>query len=136
MDALLRLLLPHARREIATFATVTPLGASMGPDGEVATLSGAAGGAEVTPSDILRSIYAELRLGADAGGLLASGVVSDVTLTDGAWPDGLRVELEHRDAAPITFVLPYRRSDDGPVWGDPVTMAGVRRTWDQPAGAT
>ena len=136
MDALLRLLLPHGRRSISTFGTVTPLGASMGPDGEVVTVSGAAPEDEATPDDVLRSIYAELRLVAEASELLAIGVVSDVTLNEGAWPDGLRVELEHRDADPITVVLPYGRSDEGPEWKDPVTMTGVRRTWDQPAGAT
>jgi hypothetical protein len=131
MDAILRLLLPHGRQSIAAFGTVTPFGASMGPDGEVTTVAGA-GGDAATPIDILLSIYAALRLGADAGALLASGVVSDVTLPEGVWPDGLRVELEHRDADPIIFVLPYGRSDEGPTWGDPFTMPGVRRTWDQP----
>jgi hypothetical protein len=132
MDALLRLLLPHGRQSIAAFGTVTPLGASMGSDGEVTTVEGAAG--DGTPGDIIRSIYATLRQGADAGALLASGVVSHVTLAEGAWAQGLRVELEHRDADPIMFVLPYGRSDDGATWGDPFTMPGVRRTWDQSGG--
>ncbi len=136
MDALLRLLLPHGRQSISTFGTVTPLGASMGPDGEVVTVSGPAREDEATPNDVLRSIYAELRRSAETAEVLAVGVVSDVTLNEGPWPDGLRVELEHREADPITVVLPYGRSDEGPKWKDPVTMTGVRRTWDQPAGAT
>jgi hypothetical protein len=133
MDALLRLLVPHGRRSIATFGTVTPLGASMRPDGEVATVAGAD---DVSPGVVLESVYAELRSAADAGELLACAVVSDVTFEGVEWPDGLRIELEHRDADPITFVLRYRTSDDGPVWSDPVTMPGTRRTWDHPVGET
>ena len=134
MDALLRLLVPHGRRSVAAFGTVTPLGASMGSDGEVRTVAGPE--ADVAPGVVLASVYAELRSAADAGDVLASGVISDVTFADAEWPDGLRVELEHRDAEPITFVLPYRASETGTVWSDAVTIPGTRRTWDQPGRET
>jgi hypothetical protein len=135
MDALLRLLVPHGRGSIAAFGTVTPLGASMGSDGEVRTVATPEGDA-APPSVVLESVYAELRSAADAGDLLATGVLSDVTFADADWPDGLRVELEHRDAEPITFVLPYRASEAGTVWSDAVTIPATRRTWDQPGRET
>lgn len=124
MEALLRFLLPAAQREIDRSGGFLPFGASMAPDGEVKVLDAGGGASEQEQLDALRD-DARLR----AGGLLAVGICADVNVTRGAFPEAIRVELEHRDAGPVTWLLPYRNTDDELTWGDRVSMPGERRTW-------
>lgn len=125
MEALLRFLLPAARREVDRAGGFLPFGASMAPDGEVELLG--AGGEGGTEEEQLADLRAAAR--ARAGQLLAVGVCSDVTVARGAFPEAIRVELEHRDAEPVTWLQPYRNTDDELTWGDRISLPGERRTW-------
>ena len=106
MDALMRLLLAYARAAVATDDGFAPFGASMAPDGELETSS-------AEELDVLRE---ELRGRADRGELLAVGVCTDVVV-DVPASRAIRVELEHRDAEPLTCVLPFRRARNAPRGG-------------------
>jgi hypothetical protein len=124
MDALLRFLVPFAQRQIDEHGGFRPFGASMAPDGELEAL---VGDDAVDVDQELDGVRALARERAD--GLLAVGICSDVGLDDGAYPGGIRVELEHRDADPITCILPYRNTDEELAWGEIVALPGERRTW-------
>jgi len=125
MEALLRFLLPSAQQAIDRAGGFLPFGASMASDGEVQVLDPGVGGSEQEQLDSLRE---DARV--HAGSLLAVGICTDVTVTRGAFPEAIRVELEHRDAGPVTWLLPYRNTDDELTWGDQVPMPGEPRTWN------
>jgi len=113
MEALLRFLLPAARREVDEAGGFLPFGASMSPDGQVELL-GPPDDRETAEQqlDDLRTLARERR-----GHLLAVGVCSDVTVTRGPFPEAIRVELEHRDAEPVTWLQPYLNTDEELSWG-------------------
>lgn len=126
MEALLRFLLPAARREVDMAGGFLPFGASMAPDGQVELLGPLEGGdAAERQLDDLRALARER-----ADHLLAIGVCSDVAVTRGSFPEAIRVEIEHRDAGPITWLQPYRNTDEELAWGETVSLPGERRTWD------
>ena len=122
----MRFLLPAARREVDLSGGFLPFGATMTPHGQVEMLSADPEGSEQAQLDDLRE---EARARAGQGELLAVGVCSDVTVTDNAFPNAIRIELEHRDAEPVTWVAPYRITDDELGWGEPASVPGERRTW-------
>ena len=137
MNALLGVLLPFARDAIAEHGTFFPIGATMSPDGELQAAGGDAGGTEPTADALLDSIRDGFRSRADQGKLIATGVATDVTIPQGEFPLGIRIELEHRDEDPITCVVPYREMDGGAFeYGDIVAFEGQRLTWDEPAGGS
>lgn len=126
MEALLRFLLPAARREVDEAGGFLPFGATMAPDGQVELLGPAdAGDAPQEQLDTLRALARERR-----DHLLAVGVCADVTVAVGAFPEAIRVELEHVDADPITWLQPYRNTDEELSWGERTSGPGERRTWD------
>ena len=126
MDALLRFLLPAARREIDEAGGFLPFGASMAVDGQVELLGPADGEDPIDEQlDTLRALARERR-----DHLVALGVCSDVTLSRGDFPEAIRVELEHRDGEPVTWLQPYRNTDEELAWGERVSGPGERRTWD------
>ena len=125
MDALLRFLLPAARREVDESGGFLPFGATMAPDGEVELLGPA--DAEDSPQEQLDTLRALARERRDH--LLAAGICSDVSVPRGSFPEAIRVELEHRDGEPITWLQPYRNTDDELAWGEQVSLPGARRTW-------
>jgi hypothetical protein len=133
MDALLRFLVPSAQRWLDEAGAFRPFGASMAPDGQLQALTPSEE-QEATAQDQLDLMRAEVRLGAERGSLLAIGICSDVTLPEGDFPEAIRIELEHRDAAPITCVVPYRPAGGGGYeYGSLVTAEGERRTWTRPS---
>jgi hypothetical protein len=130
MNALMRVLLPFARASIQQYGGFSPFGASMAPDGELDTATGPGHqNGEIEPEAVLDAIRAALKRRADGGELVATGVCSEVTIEDGDFPLGIRVEMEHRDDEPVTCVVPYRRSADGFEYGNVFAYVGERRTW-------
>lgn len=126
MDALLRFLLPAARREIDEAGGFLPFGASMAVDGQVELLGPADGDDPIDVQlETLRALARERR-----EHLVALGVCSDVTVTSGGFPEAIRVELEHRDTDPVTWLQPYRNTDEELTWGERQSLPGERRTWD------
>jgi hypothetical protein len=133
MNALLGILLPFARDAIAEHGTFFPIGATMSPDGELQAAGGDARGADPTADALLDSIRGGFRSRADLGELIATGVATDVTIPQGEFPLGIRIELEHRDGDPITCVVPYRETTAGAFeYGDIVAFEGNRLTWHKP----
>jgi hypothetical protein len=130
MNALMRVLLPFARDSIQRYGGFYPFGASMAPDGELDTATGpGTRDGEAEPEDVLESIRASLKRRADDGDLVAVGICSEVTIDDGEFPLGIRVEMEHRDDEPVTCVVPYRQSGESFEYGDVFAYVGERRTW-------
>jgi hypothetical protein len=124
MEVLLRFLLPTAKRQLDEQGGFHPFGASMAPDGELTMLVGTAG----TGDAQLAALRADAHAGASR--LLAVGICADVTLEGReAFPEAIRIELEHRDAPPSTVVVAYRNTDDELTFADPVRLEGERRTW-------
>ena len=129
LRALLMVLLPFARDRITEDGDFYPFGATMLPDGELQTAATWQGDVEPTVEDVLDAVRADLRARAGEGELLATGVVAGVTIDDGGYALGIRVELEHRDADPVTWVIPYRSDDDRYEEGEPFTVAATRHIW-------
>jgi len=130
MNALLALLVPFARDTIGEHGEFFPFGATMLPDGELQTAATWEGTETPAADAVLDTLRSGLRSRADRGELLAIGVVAGVTLEEGEYPLGIRVELEHRDGDPITCVVPYRETDEGYEYGAVFAFDGQRRTWD------
>jgi hypothetical protein len=130
MDALLRFLVPFAQRQIDRAGGFPPFGASMAPDGELKAITVDEGDAQ-QQLDRMRD---DARADAADGILLAVGICCDVNVTTGGFTEAIRVELEHRDAEPVTCVLPYRNTDDELTFGEILAIPGDRRTW--PAAST
>ena len=126
MDALLRFLVPFAQRQVDLYGGFPPFGASMAPDGELEVLTPEEG---TTVEQQLEEVREHARERAGDGALLAIGVCSEVDLPPGEFEEGIRVELEHRDADPITCVLPFRSTDDELTYGEIVALPGHRHTW-------
>jgi hypothetical protein len=129
MRALLAVLLPFARESIAEHGDFFPFGAAMLPDGELQTAPTWEGDDAPTAEDVLDVVRTGLRARADRGELLATGVVAGVSIDAGAFPLGIRIELEHRDGDAVTWVIPYRSDDERYDEGEPFTVDGVRSTW-------
>jgi len=133
MNALLKVLLPFARDSVGDHGGFFPFGASLAPDGQLeaaAAYEADEGDDEPTPDDVLATIRDGLRERAGRDELIATGVCSGVTIEEGEFPLGIRVELEHRDGEPITCVVPYRIDGDGYGWGAPFSFPGEHRIWD------
>jgi hypothetical protein len=129
MRALLSVLLPFARDAITERGDVYPFGATMLPDGELQAAETWHGDGVPTAEEVLSAVRAGLRARADRGELLATGVVAGVTLEGGDHDLGIRVELEHRDADPVTWVVPYRSDAERYDEGTPFTVSSERHTW-------
>ena len=125
MDALMRLLVPAARREIDRSGGFLPFGVSMALDGEVEMLSADPSGSELEQLEDLRALA---RARAGQGELLAVGVCSDVNVA-GRTLQAIRIELEHRDADPVTWMVPYLNTVEELGWGEPVPAPGERLIW-------
>jgi hypothetical protein len=132
MNALLRVLLPFARDAIGEHGGFFPVGISMAPDGEVEVVDLPTIEPATSADAVLAEIRSGLRARAERREVLAVGVASGVRLhtpEDEAFPLGIRVELEHRDADPITCVIPYRETEVGYEYGEAIAFVGERRTW-------
>jgi hypothetical protein len=131
MNALMRVLLPFARDSIQRYGGFYPFGASMAADGELDTATGPGNrDGEAEPETVLEAIRTTLKVRADRGEVIATGICSEVTIDDGDFPLGIRVEMEHRDDEPVTCVVPYRRSGEGFEYGDVFAYVGERRTFE------
>ena len=129
MRALLGVLLPFARDAIAEHGDVFPFGATMLPDGEMQAAATWQGEGTPASEDVLLAIRTGLRDRAARGELLATGVAAGVTIGGGTHDLGIRVELEHRDAEPVTWIVPYRSDEERYEEGTPFTVEGERHTW-------
>ncbi|MBI3648604.1 MAG: hypothetical protein HY240_07650 [Actinobacteria bacterium] len=131
MDVLLSFLLPFAQQSLDRYGGFYPFAASMAPDGELQAIGGYEGDGEPTPSEMLGLIQHGLHERAKEGALLVTAVCVDVTLPgEGEFRLGIRVDLEHRDSEPITYVVPYRSTEDGFEYGEMLSYAGEPHTFE------
>ena len=97
----------HAQGTFVPFAlTLGPTGQSMG---EVRPDLGPRRGRQ-TADQVVAQVREQLEERAAAGEVRCSVLLSDVRLLkrdDGGVPDAVRLELEHRDAEPLTLAVPY-----------------------------
>ena len=96
----------------------------MATDGELSTSQ-----AEGDPAAAVEEIRAGFRERAQTGELLAAGTCTAVTLDDDAWPNGVSIQLEHRDGEPFTLIHPYRSEGDDVEWGEAFRVPGERHVW-------
>jgi hypothetical protein len=130
LRALLAVLLPFARDAIGEHGDVYPFGGTMLPDGELQAAETWGGDGVPIAQDVLDAVRAGLRERAARGELLATGVVAGVAIEGDATYDlAIRVELEHRDAEPVTWIVPYRSDDERYEEGTPFTVESERHTW-------
>jgi hypothetical protein len=104
----------------------------MAPDGELKMIAGdAAPSADgtVEATKLIGAMRDGLRPQALRDELLATAICSDVGLDHQGYTDGIRVEMEHRDADPLTCVVPYRRAGEAIEFAEMIGMPGERLTW-------
>ena len=99
------------------------------PDGEMQAAETWHGDGTPASEQVLLAVRDGLRERATRGELLATGVVAGVTIEGGSYDLGIRIELEHRDAEPVTWVVPYRSDDERYVEGTPLTIESERHIW-------
>src|SRR6185503_8839871 len=82
--------------------------------GEVQAVS-AAGDEQPDVGELLLTLHAELRERAAEGAIRASGIASDVTLTDpdsGTVTDAVQLELDHAETEAVDVYVPYETDTD------------------------
>lgn len=127
LDALLAGVLPFARQQLDAHGTFFPYGMIVTPDGEGRLVSAYDGETESSAPELLELLY--LGVQGQAGELRAAAFVAAVQ-ADGS--DAIRVELEHREGAAITVLLPYttpRRRRGTVEYGELSAAPGERRVW-------
>ena len=119
LDRLLRECVEAAGRALAASGGFWPFAVALTRDGGLVSPDVDPGEPRPDPLRVVRLLRTALR--ADADGLRATAVCTDARVTvGGATSAALRVELEPRDDAPLTLVVPYERGPDGrPVFGAP-----------------
>jgi hypothetical protein len=126
IEQLLRYLLPFAEDSLNRDGEFRPYAATMGADGELKSVSAAAG-EEPDVGEVLLALHTELREQAAAGAIRASGIAADVTLTDpdsGTVTDAVQLELDHAETQAVDVYVPYETAADGIKFGDLVAAAG------------
>jgi hypothetical protein len=130
MDRLLQEALPWAQQFLTKYGEFVPFAVSMAGSGESRMVAGYVGSEDAKATDLLTLLYDGLR--SQAAGLRGAAVVSDVRLKNPE-SDAIRVEVEHRDGAVITVLLPYRVKKKlvgrAVSYGDMVAVDAERRIW-------
>jgi hypothetical protein len=127
IEELLNYLLPFAEERLTKDGEFYPYAALVSADGELRSVSAAAGEEEPEVADLLIALHEELRAQAADGSIRASGIAADVTLTDpdsGETTDAVQLELDHANAEPVDVYVPYETAADGVRFGPPVSAKG------------
>jgi hypothetical protein len=107
MNELLGLCIPFAQQMIEQHGEFHPFGAAMSTEGRP-QLAGAAVDRELPDAPELIVLFNEaFQARARAGEIRACAVCADVRIDDGR--EAIRIDVEHRDAQPMLFLVPYRR---------------------------
>ncbi|HBX76664.1 MAG TPA: hypothetical protein DEG43_03370 [Acidimicrobiaceae bacterium] len=126
LDGLLNSALPFAQQMLDKNGEFFPYGVALDAEGPIEMVAGWTGSERPPSAEVLQVIGDALRT--RAATLRAVAIVADV-LTDGS--EAIRVELEHREGASMTVLLPYkkRRFGQGIEYGDLAAGATHRRIW-------
>jgi hypothetical protein len=126
IELLLNYLLPLAEEMLSKQGEFYPYAAMMDTGGEVQSVS-AAPDEQPDVGELLLALHTELRSQAAEGAIRASGIASDVTLTDpdsGEVTDAVQLELDHAEAEPVDVYVPYESGAGGVKFGELVAAAG------------
>lgn len=105
LDELVDFLLSFAEEQLRAHGEFHPFGGKITASGDVVPVVVDMGDDEVPdPHAVIDELAAALRADPD---VRATGICFDVVLEQGT--DAARLDLEHREADPITVCLPYRR---------------------------
>jgi hypothetical protein len=121
-DAVLDALLRFATGMLERHGEVYPFGAALGPDGEVELVSALTSDGRAEP-DPAAALARELRARAAGRALLATGICGLVRVELHGGVDALQATIEHRQAAPVSVLLPYRRAGERIAYGDLIAVA-------------
>jgi hypothetical protein len=127
IELLLNHLLPLAERMLSEHGEFYPYAAIMDSGGEVQAVSAAADEDHPDVGELLLALHTELRERAVDGTIRASGIASDVTLTDpdsGEVKDAVQLELDHAETEAVDVYVPYTSGDDGVQFGELVAASG------------
>jgi hypothetical protein len=107
MNELLGLCIPFAQETIEQHGEFHPFGAALSVDGRP-QLAGAAVEFELPDAgELIIRLNEAFQARARAGEIRACAVCADVRLDDDR--AAIRIDVEHRDARPMLFLVPYRR---------------------------
>lgn len=128
IQALLSYLLPFAEQMLNAEGEFYPYAAVVEDDGELAAVAVSAQAAEEPDvGDLLVAFHTELGQRAADGTIRASGIATDVTLTDpdtGDTTDAIQLQLDHADADAVDIYVPYETGADGVKFGQLVAAEG------------
>jgi len=85
-------------------------------------------GEEQPPSDaVIELLQRGLRANAERGEIIGAAIVADIRLRErdsGDSQDAIKVEIEHKQASPVTCYLPYSLGDEGVDPGEIIAERG------------
>ena len=125
-------LLPTAKLLIERFGEILPMGALIGPEGNLEQVPCSEGIYESTvfaQAELLRQAFARR---AEEGELRASALIYDPALSnEGDLPTAgsLIVEIEHFTGHNVTMTIPYQRAASGLTFLAPIMRDGVYRVF-------
>ena len=127
IELILNYLLPFAERMLSKHGEFYPFAATMDSGGEVQAVSAAAEEERPDVGELLLALHAELRGQASEGTIRASGIASDVSLTDpdsGDVTDAVQLELDHAETDAVDVYVPYTTGTEGVQFGELAAAPG------------
>ena len=107
MNDLLGMCIPFAQEMIEQHGEFHPFGAAVSADGRT-QLAGAAVDRDLPAApELILMLNEAFQARARAGDIRACAVCADVRIDEER--DAIRIDVEHRDAQPMLFLIPYRR---------------------------
>ena len=134
MEQLLSAVLPFAEQMLGEHGEFFPFGATMSSDGEVALTAADSAGDRPGPEEGLGVLNDGFRRQREAGEIRASALCCDVTFTpqgEQATADAVRVQMEHREVAPVIALVPYEGAGTPEMaFGELIATPGERIAFD------
>ena len=137
IQELLNFLLPQAERYLNEHGEFYPYAAALGSDGEVTAVGAALEDDHPDVTEVLLALHEGLREQAAEGSIRASGIATDVTLTDpdsGETTDAVQVELDHAEGDAVDIFVPYENQPEGVKFGELVAAEGREPVFGAGAG--
>lgn len=127
IQELLNFLLPHAEQMLNEHGQFYPYAAALDSDGEMAVVTPAVDEDNPDVGEVLLALHQGLREKAAHGSIRASGITTDVTLTDpdsGETTDAVQVELDHAEGDAVDVFVPYETQPGRIKFGELVAAHG------------
>lgn len=130
-------LLPAAKLLIERFGEILPMGALIGPEGELEQVPCSEGiyeSAVLAQAELLRQAFARR---AEEGELRASALIYDPAVSssgDTPTAGSLIIEIEHFTGHNVTMTIPYQKATSGLVFLAPIVSEGAYRVFARRTG--